>query len=114
MTIYIAGPMTGYEDWNFPAFNEAAKTLRDYCNAETLILNPAETNDGDPNHADGRKYYIRVSIENVLCADMLVLLDGWRESKGALLEVSIARELEIPCIEYSKFMSFFPHGMLAR
>ena len=41
MIIYIAGPMTGRPDLNFPAFHAAATTLRD---AGFDVVNPAEIN----------------------------------------------------------------------
>lgn len=44
MRVYIAGPMTGLPEYNFPAFHAAAKAWRD---AGWEVLNPAEAFDGD-------------------------------------------------------------------
>ena len=39
MRIYISGPMTGKHDFNYPAFNAAAKRLR---SEGHFVINPAE------------------------------------------------------------------------
>ncbi len=85
--IYIAGPMTGIERLNYPAFNAAAAKLR----AQGYeVENPAE-NDLPP----GKQWheYMRHAIPRLLTCTMVGLLDGWTQSKGALLEVEIAQRL---------------------
>ena len=47
MKIYIAGPMSGYEDLNYPAFAQTAAVLR---NAGHEVVSPAELN---PDSGDG-------------------------------------------------------------
>jgi len=89
--LYIAGPMTGLPDYNFPAFNTLAAKLR----AEGYtVLNPAES-DGGTTYKP-RPFYMRRAIEMLMQADAVVLLPGWLNSKGALLEVEIAQELDLP------------------
>ena|SRR5690242_7219845 len=87
-TVYLSGPMSGIEDFNFPAFNAAAERWR---KAGWFIINPAEEFDGRTDLP--REQYIRRDIENLLLADGIALLPGWKKSKGALLEVAIAIEL---------------------
>lgn len=91
---YISGPMTGYSEWNYHAFNSAAKKLRDL---GLTVLNPAEV-PGDPQK-ETRSYYLRKDIELVLQSTSLYMLNGWRRSKGALLEYAIAQELQLPCYD---------------
>lgn len=96
--------MTGYKDWNFPAFFDAQETL------ERLgyeVINPAH-NDGEtlekalasagtaeaPNHTWG--YYMRRDLPSVLSVDAICVLPGWRHSKGASLEVHVAESLGLP------------------
>ena len=90
-TIYIAGPMTGVEDLNYPLFNEVAGKLR----AEGYnVFNPAEL-DGGPQDSTGdgsllAEFMVR-DLPYVIAADVIALLPNWRESRGANLELLTAR-----------------------
>lgn len=94
--VYISGPMSGHPDFNFPAFERAAKTLR----AQGFIVISPHENFGEATHF-GRKHYMRADIMNVLQADWVCVLAGWMLSKGAKLEVLIAHELGLPVIRYN-------------
>ena len=91
MKVYIAGPMTGYEDFNYPAFHAAAAELR----AQGYeVLNPAE-------HFEGRQdlpyqTYMRGAITALLEAEAIYTLPGWTSSKGAKMEMLIAERLGLP------------------
>ena len=93
--IYLAGPMTGYENFNYPAFNEAAKLLRSH---DYTVINPAENFDGRTDLP--RSTYIREAVKQVADADMLVLLPGWKNSAGAYLEFQIAIATDIVIANY--------------
>lgn len=85
--LYLAGPMTGFEDFNFPAFNAMAAELRARGFA---VENPAE--HGVVDGADWADYMAYDLTRLGLCGQVAVL-PGWENSKGARLEVHIAREL---------------------
>jgi len=82
--IYIAGPMTGYENYNFAAFNEAAQKLR---NAGFVAVNPAD--HGIVTGADWPDY-LRDDIAKLATCEAIHFLPGWSKSKGATLEHHIA------------------------
>src|SRR5579884_3312460 len=86
--VYIAGPMTGLPDYNFPAFHAAAKVLRD---EGYDVVNPAEI----AMEGDCATWYdcMRRDIPELLKCDGVFVLPGWAESKGARLEVLIAVKL---------------------
>jgi hypothetical protein len=90
--IYIAGPMTGLPEYNFPAFNAAAKLLRA---AGWHVENPAEH-----GHVEGAGWsdYLRWDLTRIATVSTMYLLPGWKKSKGARLEVTVARELGIELI----------------
>lgn len=89
-TLYVAGPMTGYPDFNYPAFNEAARALV-HCGFH--VLNPARRGTRDEwTWVD----YMRPALRDVADCDGIAVLPGWERSKGAALEVSIAVALDLP------------------
>ena len=85
--LYLAGPMTGFEDFNFPAFNKMAAELRARGYA---VENPAE--HGVVDGADWVDCMAYDLTRLGLCGQVAAL-PGWENSKGARLEVHIAREL---------------------
>lgn len=89
--IYIAGPMTGHEDFNRPAFNDADSVLSGCGN---VILNPAILPDGL-----SQPEYMQICLAMVMCADAIYLLKGWENSKGAMAELSLAEKLNLEIIE---------------
>ena len=97
-TAYIAGPMSGIEAFNFPAFQEAARELG-YMGFG-LVYHTATGTPPAPADAAPWPVYLRVALRKLLGCDAVVALPGWRESKGARLEVHVALELGMPVVEY--------------
>lgn len=96
MKVYIAGPMRGYDHFNFPAFDAVAADLR-YMGAE--VRSPAEHDretgfDETLNSLDGfdLKAALRWDIDTINnWADTVVLLPGWEKSSGVAIELTVAR-----------------------
>ena len=88
MKLYIAGPMTGYVDFNYRAFFDAAKAL-DEINVETI--NPARTEgrEGCKSWLD----FMRAALRDLADCDGIALLPGWGDSRGAALEEHVGRSL---------------------
>lgn len=97
MHLYVAGPMQGYPEHNYPAFMEAAARLRE---AGYQVTNPAEVElaCGCPPGAHEWADYLRADIAEMLLAGVrgVALLPGWENSRGATLETHIARALGWP------------------
>ena len=89
MKIYIAGPMSGIKDWNFPAFNEAQRQLEEL---GYEVENPASHGCGLDHPWE---YYLKMALTQMLTCDAIALLDGWFDSKGALLEVRTGSDVGI-------------------
>lgn len=85
--VYIAGPMTGIPDFNFPAFNEAAEVLR---KCGFLPVNPA-----DHGVVEGATWedYLAYDLGRLGTCGKLYLLPGWTSSRGAVIEYRLARAL---------------------
>lgn len=90
MILYIAGPMTGLPDMNYPAFFHAEATLQE---RGYQTLNPARNENPDP---DDYTEWLRLGFRQVLLADGVALLPGFGMSKGAVMEVVLANVLKIP------------------
>jgi nucleoside 2-deoxyribosyltransferase len=95
--LYLAGPMTGYPRWNFDAFERGASALR---SAGFQVLSPAEVDLAEGFDPDAPEHLftneqLRLALlrdcEMVLNSDGVALLDGWRDSKGAMAERALAR-----------------------
>jgi len=128
MRVYLAGPMSGLPRFNFPAFDRAARDLRD---SGYDVVSPAELDspasrkaalaspDGDP------AIYVANTNEtwgDLLARDVKLIADGgieavfvlpgWEGSRGARLETFIAnRMVGLPILEYSSG-SVIPIGTL--
>jgi len=86
--IYIAGPMTGHEDHNFPAFHAAAER---FGKAGWNVANPAENFDGRTDLP--RETYLRADVILLAQCQAIALLPGWQRSAGATFEAILANEL---------------------
>lgn len=93
--VYIAGPMTGYKDFNFPAFNAQAEALR---GLGYHVENPAE--HGIVHGAEWQDY-LRYDIGRLSTCEAIFLLPGWSKSKGAALEAHIAKALGMTFIHHA-------------
>lgn len=87
--IYLAGPMTGLPELNFPAFHAEAARLRAL---GFDVVNPAEINP-EPNAC--WRACMKADIRELVTCDTIALLPNWSKSRGAKLEHHIACELGI-------------------
>lgn len=92
--VYVAGPMSGIVELNYPLFHSTATRLREM---GFEVVSPAELN---PITTPYREAMIRDILALIEC-DHIVMLDGWERSKGASLEHHIASVLGIERIELS-------------
>ncbi|MDF3821990.1 DUF4406 domain-containing protein [Leptospira sp. 96542] len=87
MKLYIAGPMTGLPDLNFPAFHAQAARLRAQGHE---VVNPAELN---PDPAMPWAECMLRDLAALTRCDGVVLLPGWDQSPGAQIERLWAQRL---------------------
>lgn len=97
--VYLAGPMTGHPELNFPAFIEAAERLRD---SGFEVVNPVEI---CPDPTSKWEDCMRADIAQLVTCDRIALLPGWEKSRGASLEAHIARALGMKEIFVNAFSS---------
>lgn len=102
--VYISGPMTGYEKFNYPAFEMAARQLRAL---GYTVISPHELNPNDNSIC--YEDCLRADIAALLFCDSIALLPGHEKSKGATLETAIGEALGMKIGLYSEFL-FEPDG----
>lgn len=83
--VFIAGPMTGYHNFNCDEFNTEARILEE---RGFTVLNPAMLPDGLKH-----EQYLNITISMLEQADAVFLLNGWEKSRGATREFDRADEL---------------------
>ena len=107
MKIYVAGPMTGIKDFNFPMFAAATAALR-ACGYE--VVNPAELNAG----SDGDWLNcMRRDIAELVSCDGVATLPGWMVSRGAKIEVNLASGLGLKVASWTAWATFEPSRIIA-
>lgn len=87
MTVYISGPMTGLPEYNYPAFAAAKAYLQ---GLGFYVLSPHEA-----PACDSWAAYMKHDLKLLLECEAIVLLPGWKTSRGALLEKMVADNLGI-------------------
>lgn len=92
MRLYLAGPMSGIPDFNFPAFMAAAADLR---SRGMDVVNPAEITAGSTDWCE----CMRKDIAALVTCEAVAVLPGWGRSRGAALEVHIAVALNMPVLD---------------
>ncbi|UDL89825.1 DUF4406 domain-containing protein [Mesorhizobium sp. PAMC28654] len=108
MRIYIAGPMRGKPDFNFPAFDKASQFLR---RLGHTVFNPADRDrkvhgedfgkgDGNQDVAVQKGFNLREALATDMKfiaeeADAIWMLEGWETSLGARAEHALATALSL-------------------
>jgi hypothetical protein len=104
---YLAGPMRGIEDYNFPEFRKQTAWLR---GLGWTVFSPAERDENDPDidhevdvagwqGSRGLDYFMAHDLKAVCEMDAVICLPGWENSQGARLETVTAVEVGHPVFE---------------
>lgn len=123
-TYYLAGPMTGIPQFNYPLFDEVAAILREqgdevYSPAE---MDSPETRKQAMSSEDGRLAdgvcngetwgdFLARDLKLIADSDInaIVLLPDWFKSKGARTEAFIAVNLGYPVYRYNTVSQKLEH-----
>ena len=107
MIVYIAGPMTGLPEFNFPAFDRAAELLA--ANGHSVI-NPAQLDRDvgfDPSSTEVSCEFLRDAMRrdlSAICgAEAIAMLPGWERSAGARIEWTLAAHLGLEIMYLSEW-----------
>lgn len=101
-SIYIAGPMSGYPEFNFPAFfaadeklsAEGWKVWNPAAKDQELDLDPEAVTTGDAKLVIERGFDFREAylwdVSKIIEGDGIYMLKGWQYSPGATGEHAVA------------------------
>ena len=96
--VYIAGPMRGIAEHNYPAFHAAAASLRAKGHE---VISPAEINADWANYDQAGLYRIclKRDIHELVECDAIYMLPGWHDSRGARVERHIAQTMGLLIVD---------------
>jgi hypothetical protein len=104
--VYIAGPMRGYDQFNFPAFDHARD---DFARLGYVVTSPADIDRADHKDAanmpagDQKVYAYRDFATLLMLAytgkGNIAMLRGWEHSTGATAEFFLARWLGLAVLD---------------
>ena len=106
--VYIAGPMSGYEEFNFPAFNRAEELLRNSYGYEHVV-NPAKLHP--TTHLPWAEF-LKQDLRELIACDAVFLLKGWEKSRGATLEAFVAYILGLRLYKNEQLELYEPEEFL--
>lgn len=98
--LYLGGPMSGYDNFNYAQFNNVAKILR---SMGFTVINPAETAGGDQSLPHSK--YMEIDLNYIRTVDAVIFLPGWRQSRGAKIEAVVAAAYDKPTFEFRQDMN---------
>lgn len=94
-SVYISGKISGVPDLNRVKFDQAENYLRfRFGNGDNvMIINPHTILH---NHDKTWESFMRVDLRYMLKCNIVVVLDDWNKSRGAIIEVLLAGIVAIP------------------
>lgn len=121
ITMYLAGPMSGYPDMNQGEFRRVAKMVSALGYIAVVPHDiEAYPHNGDPCPVGYSEYmaqarttehsgacYLRACLRTMLTCDSVLFLDNWHRSVGARLEHETAVTCGIPTISLALFTRQF-------
>lgn len=92
-TAYISGKISNLPDLNKPKFEKAeAKVIK-------IGWNPCNPHKLPDNHDKKWNSYMKVCLSHLHMCDLVVALDDWKKSRGAIIEIWNAEWVDIPVFE---------------
>ncbi len=107
MNLYIIGPVTGIEDDNRPEFLRVEQKLKaaghyaDIPHCWVMPGSPWDAAMADSIHRMMTMWGNSLKLDGEFG---LAMLDGWNDSRGAVIEYSLAQQLNIPCKPWREWL----------
>lgn len=99
-TLYLAGPMTGYDDFNRPNFRRQERRLED---KGYLVKSPHHWSDTEATWARN----VRTGLTQMLMyCDGVAMMEEWARSAGARVEVDVAGLAGMPVATVERWLDY--------
>ena len=104
LKVYISGPMSGIKDNNYQRFY-LTEFLIEHTLPDLIVINPASITikalmDGEP--AD-YKSIMKRDLDALMECDLIYLMDGYKDSEGAMQELALAKKLKLEIVTETDF-----------
>lgn len=90
---YISGKISGLEDLNMPKFERMENLLRFHYGTDAIIINPHTIHH--PHDRTRWENFMRYDLRAMLRCRHVAVLDDWKQSRGAIIEVLLADTLKL-------------------
>lgn len=93
--VYLSGPITGLPNGNKEAFQAYEDR---FVNMQFEVVNPHKLHTEEQEKTFEWSDFMKSDIKALLDCQVVAMMPGWEKSKGANIEIYIARNLNIPVI----------------
>ena len=97
-SVFLSGPITGVDGYK-DRFADAAEVIKAL--GTNTVFNPAAEIPDSTEHEEA----MNICTDKVTTSDCVVVLDGWENSKGALIEYVFSRACGIPHYELKELIT---------
>lgn len=100
--VYLSGKISGLENLNKPKFEDAEVWLSNYLGwwyrKDFIVVNPHKL----PRNHDGKWHsYMRECLKALCRCEAIYMLDDWKDSKGAIVELFVAKILNLKLYDFN-------------
>jgi ADP-heptose:LPS heptosyltransferase len=101
--IYLSGKITGLSDLNKPKFAAAERLILEHAKHTEMFAYVFNPHFLPHDHDKQWGSYMRECLKALCKSNKIYVLDDWRKSKGAIVEVLVAKTLNMPLFEIDTF-----------
>lgn len=102
--VYLSGPITGMPNLNIDEFQKYEDKFK---NLNFEVINPHKLHTEEETKSFTWSQFMKQDIKFMVECDFVAVLNGWEKSKGANLEVYIARNIDMPIIDATTLKELF-------
>jgi hypothetical protein len=103
LLVYLSGKVTGVPGNNILKFRAAERLIRETLGCTSMQVWVCVPHDLPDDHDKSWPSYMRECLKALATCTVMYVLDDWKQSRGALVEMFIAKVLNIPVYQVETF-----------